>query len=497
MALQHYPNRLMLAAILSSLLVLGLCGTVAVLLPREQSRTADVLEENIGSRQAAARLIDTLADLIVAHHEGTNDVRVQQQEAERHLAEIGEFANTPREQVLFQRIADSYQRYLALWKKMEQQSGPKLDLIREIQEETLPACKELHDFNLARIDESQRKHRAALRRMTWGLAVVGGLGSVAGLVLGYGLARGLRRTIQQFMIRIQGAADLLGPELTKIEWQRSGATLRDASDELVTQIEQAVVRLQQREREVRRAERLAAMGQLAAGFAHKIRNPLASVLLLFQTARKDPSSGGLNEVDLDLIEQELQRIERSLQSFLDYARPPRLARSVCDLVEVVRDSLAISRGRIDQQGTTVDFDAPSGGCELDADWEQLRQMVLNLILNALDAMPSGGRLSLTVRAIPAGTVELTVTDTGAGISPQVLPRMFEPFATDKETGLGLGLVVSKRIVEEHGGTIHGANRSAGGASFVVRLPLRQTEVGRSQILSASASKDSSAVVVDV
>lgn len=474
MALRDYPNRLLLAAILSSLLVLGLCGTVAVFVTWEQSRTADVLRENIGSRRAAVNLQEVLAALATLHLRGVNEVTPLHERAEGHLTDIERLADKDQEREFVQGIADSFRQYLSLWAKARSQSGPKGELVRQLQEEVLPACKRLQDFNSTQIDESEREHRTSLGRMTWGLAIVGGLGSVAGLVLGYGLARGLRRTIQELMVRVQGAAGLLGPELTTVAWQRNGETLRDGTDELLSRVEQAVVRIQQREREVRRAERLAALGQLAAGVAHEIRNPLTAALLLFQTARKDPSAGGLTEEDLDLIEQELQRIERSLQIFLDYARPPTLTRSACDLVEVVRDALALTRGRIDQQGVTVDLDVPPGGCGLDADREQLRQAVLNLILNALDATPCGGRLGLAVRAGAGGIVELTVTDTGPGISAQVLPRLFEPFATGKETGLGLGLVISKRIVEEHEGTIEGTNRPEGGASFVVRLPLGQS-----------------------
>src|SRR5262249_31292318 len=152
--------------------------------------------------------------------------------------------------------------------------------------------------------------------MMWGLAAVGGLASVAGLVLGYGLASGLRRTLHQFLVHVQGAANLLGPDHATVEWERDGEPLLEGAEGLLGRVEQAVLRLQGREREVLRAERLAALGQLAAGVAHEIRNPLTSALLLLQTARSDPSAGGLTEEDLTLIEQELQRIERSLQVFL-------------------------------------------------------------------------------------------------------------------------------------------------------------------------------------
>jgi signal transduction histidine kinase len=233
-----------------------------------------------------------------------------------------------------------------------------------------------------------------------------------------------------------------------------------------------VQKLQQREREVRRAERLAAVGQLAAGVAHEIRNPLTSIKLLIQTSRRDPAAGGLSEEDLDLIEQEIQRLEQAVQTFLNYARPPKLERSPCDLTLLVRRTFGLVRGRAESQHVTLQFKEPEHPLVIDADRGQLQQVLVNLALNALDAMPQGGTLDVRVVRKSENEVELTVTDSGTGIAPDVLNQLFEPFVTAKETGLGLGLVVSRRIVEDHGGTITGANRKEGGACFVIRLPVK-------------------------
>jgi two-component system sensor histidine kinase HydH len=471
MSLRTYPARLLWSAIFSSALLAGLCAAVAAYLAREQARTADVLGENIGSRHAVSSLEETLTDLVALHERGVREVAPLRERVDFHLSEIDHYANSPRERELAAAIATSYRGYLALTAEDAGRPGQQAALARHLLSDTLPACQRLRSYNASQVEESEQIHRDSLRRMAWGLAVVGSLGSIAGLVFGYGLARSLRRTIHQFLVRVQGASELLGQEVPAVEWQRVGEPLQDGADDLVRRVEQVVLKLQQTEREVRRAERLAAVGQLAAGVAHEIRNPLTSALLLIETGRKDPAAGGLTDEDLDLIEQELHRIEKSLQVFLDYARPPRLERAPCDLAAVARDALALARGRVEQQGVAVRFDAPPDGCPLTADPEQLRQVALNLILNALDALPRGGTLTVAVRCGADGrTAELSVADTGTGIAPDILPRLFEPFATGKETGLGLGLVVSKRIVEDHGGTITGTNQPDGGARFVVRLP---------------------------
>jgi two-component system sensor histidine kinase HydH len=473
MALRDYPARVLLASVLFSILILSLCAAAAGILVWEQARTADVLVENIDSRRAAAQLEEDIAALAILHQRGASDVAPVHERVEVHLAEAERFADKPEERRLVQEIAEHYHEYLQLWGKAQSQPGVRARLLQVLQDEALPASQRLQAFNARQIDESEQEHRAALRRMAWGVVAVGALGSIAGLVLGYGLARGLRMTIHQFLVRVQGAADLVGPEPTTVEWQRDGEPL-DGAEDLLHRVEQAVSRLQQREREVRRAERLAALGQLAAGVAHEIRNPLSSALLLFQTARRDPAAGGLTEEDRDLIEQELQRIDQSLQAFLDFARPPKPARADCDLVDIVRDALALTRARVELQGVHIAFE-PQTPAPLHADAQQLRQVLLNLILNALDVMPHGGTLGLVLR-VDAGrkSIELDVTDTGGGIAPQVLPRLFEPFASGKETGIGLGLVIARRIIEEHGGTLHGANRPEGGASFVISLPMSLT-----------------------
>jgi two-component system sensor histidine kinase HydH len=475
MNLHDYPTRFLIAATTASLLLLGLCGALAAALNAEQSRTAGDLSEDLRSRTEAANLEETLENLAALHDRGVRSTEPILNRVEEHLAAISQLANKNQERAHVRAVTESYRGYLRLCaggKPDAETLGPA----QYLRERTIPACRQLRHFNASESEASEEAHHQALRRMSWGLAVVGGLGSIGGLLLGYGLARGLRQTIHQFLIRVQGAADRLGQELPAIEWQRVGPA-GDGADDLLSRVEQAVVKLQQQEREVRRAERLAAVGQLAAGIAHEVRNPLTAAILLIQTGRRDPSAGELTDEDLGLIEGELHRIESTLQTFLDFARPPKPERVPCDVAAVVRDVLALARGRASQQRVEVRLEAPPAGCVLDADREQLRQVVLNLVLNALDVMPCGGALS--VRLVPGGGggAELTVSDSGPGISADMFPRLFQPFATNKDTGLGLGLVVSRRIVEDHGGSIHAVNGPQGGATFVVRLPARLSQRG--------------------
>jgi PAS domain S-box-containing protein len=226
-----------------------------------------------------------------------------------------------------------------------------------------------------------------------------------------------------------------------------------------------------RERQMGRAEQMAAIGQVAAGVAHELRNPLTSIKGLVQVNLREADSRGLPAEDLRVIEHEVRRMERTLQTFLDFARPPRPDRRRLELSDVVDRVVALVGGRARKQGVALRFLRPDGPARVDGDQDQLQQLVLNLVLNALDAMPHGGSVEIDLRPPRDGYTELLVRDTGPGIAPQILPRVFETFVSSKETGIGIGLPVSRRIAEDHGGSLTAYNLPAGGACFTLRLPV--------------------------
>ena len=239
---------------------------------------------------------------------------------------------------------------------------------------------------------------------------------------------------------------------------------------IIRRVEEAAESFRQQQRELYRAEQLAAVGQLAAGVAHEIRNPLTGVKLLVEAALRAKNSKPLTTDDLRVIHREIGRLEQTVQGLLELARTPHPQPVLCDLREVVRQATELVRVRADQQHVAIALRLGEEPVLASVDRGQLHKVLVNLFLNALDSMPLGGNLTVSLEAPPGKAVSLTVTDTGAGILPEILPRLFTPFTTTKATGTGLGLSISRRIVEEHGGRISASNRPEGGACFAISLP---------------------------
>lgn len=458
---------LMPVALISACLV-ALSVVTAVSLFGQQESVTRVLRENVLSHRAAVELEECLHDLALIEDDHVTRVRVLHDRVRTLLARLLPLADQPEEKVLLAQMIQAFDAYLSRWGAATDDTARRL-VTAFLKTVLIKPCQEFEAYNTLRLSESTEHHDRILRQLAWGMAGVGVTGGVAGLVIGYGVARGLARSIRRLQVQLRDAAGKLGGDLPEIVITEDGdfGRLHAEIDRLTERIEGVVRELQAREMEVLRADQLAAVGQLAAGVAHELRNPLTSIKLLVQAAQED--GGDVATEDLRVIEGEVRRMERSLNTFLEFARPPKLRRERVALGPLVADVLGLLRVRAERQRVELAVEMP-GDMSATADPEQLRQVLVNLGLNALDALPNGGSLRVAVRAEP-NRVALAVTDSGPGIAAEMLPRLFQPFASGKETGLGLGLVISRRIVEDHGGTLTAINRPGGGAEFVVRLPV--------------------------
>lgn len=225
-------------------------------------------------------------------------------------------------------------------------------------------------------------------------------------------------------------------------------------------------------RQLIQSEKLAAMGQLSASLAHELRSPLSVIRLgAFELHEAMSSQNGEANEALEQIEQSVIRCEKLIQNLLGFAREsPPTAESI-RVREVIESVLALSRKQLERQEIRVAVSGDPLACGI-AGEDDLKLVVSNLLLNAVQAMPNGGILTVDVREPEPGRLSITFSDTGCGIAPQHLEKIFQPFFTTKEEGkgTGLGLAVCKKVVERWGGRISVSSEPGPGSTFTVELP---------------------------
>jgi two-component system, NtrC family, sensor histidine kinase PilS len=242
---------------------------------------------------------------------------------------------------------------------------------------------------------------------------------------------------------------------------------------------QDVTKVKKLERDARIQHRLAAVGEMAAGIAHEIRNPLASISGSIQILRKDIEVNAEQGQLMDIVLRESERLNGIIRSFLAYARPQRFAIARLDLGRIIRDAALLLRNSGDLgEGHVIDVDLSPVEVWYEADEGQIRQIIWNLATNGIRAMPEGGHLRLSVAEeagvgpspVADGHVVITVEDEGVGIPPDELDNIFQPFHGSFAKGSGLGLAIVHRIVSDYHGEIQVTSRPGAGTKVRVRLP---------------------------
>jgi signal transduction histidine kinase len=250
---------------------------------------------------------------------------------------------------------------------------------------------------------------------------------------------------------------------------RQRQRLERTSEELA----RAYRQLQESFEQLRRADRLSALGQLSAGLAHEIKNPLASMKGSLEILSSDFPPGHKKREFLDILEKELGRLNNVLTEFLQFARTPRPDRRPCNLKEVVDFIKVLCSKEANRHGVTIETSFQEDLSELELDAAQIQQALLNIVLNGIQAMPSGGRLTLRVEE-SAGALNVWIRDEGEGIPQENRSRIFDPFYTTKERGTGLGMAIAHNLIQGHGGDIRIVDEDGPGSTFLVVLPSRSS-----------------------
>lgn len=223
------------------------------------------------------------------------------------------------------------------------------------------------------------------------------------------------------------------------------------------------------EEELRRSERLAALGKMAAGVAHELRNPLSSIKGLALVLRSRFCEENNDRETATILVQEVERLNRSISELLDYARPQQLQKGDVDLRKLLHKAMSLIRIDAETAGVTLNTVFQDGLPVVSVDEDKLNQVILNLLLNGIQAMEDGGSLDIRV-GFTDRKVEIVVTDSGCGMSSGDLGHVFDPYFTTKPEGTGLGMAMSAKIIEEHGGEIRLFSKVGQGTSVIVEIP---------------------------
>ncbi len=369
-------------------------------------------------------------------------------------------------------VADSIFRLADLGRREEAYRLAQSELKGRLQ----PALTQLNRSVYRRARESSV--RGAYSRLEEILAAEGRtltgiivLALVAGLLASWLIARSLARPIgalTQAMTRV-GAGDLDHP----IE-----ATSRDEIGDLARVLARMTGQLRESRGQLVQAEKLASIGEMSAAVAHGLRNPLASLRAAAQLVRRHPASPTATE-HLDAIIEEVDRLDRRISHLLSFSRPAPfrpISESVPRLIDELLPAVAQA---IREQRVDLQLAVPATLPQVRVDPMQLEQALLEIVSNALDAMPAGGQLRIVafaaagVGGVPGGDLVVEVSDTGNGIPAGVLPSVCEPFFTTRQEGTGLGLAIAKRYVEQNGGRLEITSREGEGTLVRLRLPAEQ------------------------
>jgi two-component system cell cycle sensor histidine kinase/response regulator CckA len=261
-------------------------------------------------------------------------------------------------------------------------------------------------------------------------------------------------------------AQAIGGEIGQFaERMRAEAALRQSEEHLRNQA-------QELEQQLLASGRLVAVGELTASMAHEFNNPLGIILGFAQSLLDTLSPSDPNYQHVQIIAEEAKRCEKLVQELLEFGRPKSSDFVVTDVEQIIQRTMSLVQPHAAKNRVETAVDVSVGLPQIYADPQQLQQILLNLGLNALDAMPKGGTLTMTASSAAAGSIVITVSDTGMGIDKDVMPRIFQAFFTSKKRrGLGLGLPICDRIAKSHGGTIKVESKPGEGTTFKVYLPL--------------------------
>lgn len=392
------------------------------------------------------------------------------------LRRARQWAVTDAEREILNQIDSEYIRYchsrdavIELYREGKSAEGFKLHQnMRSQFAKIIQHCrkfKELYEQSIASAREKIRDRVGLINASTLAALL---LAVLLAFVLGYILLKEILRPIRQLAIETE--ARKIGDEAYN---EVTALSLRFHN--LIEDVDQTKTKLKWSREHLQQAEKWALVGKLAAGVAHSVRNPLTSVKMRLFSMERTLALSSSQKEDFEVISEEIRHIDTIVGNFLEFSRPPKPKMQTVSPSDAVDMAVQLLRHRLESYNVKVDVKRDSRLPEIQADPDQLKEVFVNLMVNACEAMVDKGSIVIQeeegVSDGLGSVVRIRLTDDGPGVPDSIQDKLFQPFFSTKEEGTGLGLSIAARIVEEHGGWIDLKSRPGDGATFVITLPV--------------------------
>jgi len=409
-------------------------------------------------------------ELLKKHHQDFDD----------WLRRARQWAQTDKERQLINEIDSQYVRFsysrdevVNLYKEGQREKGFELhQAYRKQFLHLLDLCDQFRTAHERRIELAHEKIKERARQIS--ALTIAALVSVMGLavVLAYVLFKQILGPIRELALGASTAKSAAGAA-DEVE------ALSMRFHNLMADVDQTKTKLKWSREHLQQAEKWALVGKLAAGVAHSVRNPLTSVKMRLFSMERSLNLAPSQKDDFEVISEEIRHIDTIVGNFLEFSRPPKLKMQKVSPSDAVDTAIQLLHHRLESYDVKVDIKRDGRLPQTLADPDQLKEVLVNLMVNACEAMVDGGKITIeeavSTSEEAAPVIVIKLSDTGPGVPASIQTKLFQPFFSTKEEGTGLGLSIATRIVEEHGGWLDLKSREGKGATFIIMLPIREDE----------------------
>lgn len=456
---------------------------------RIQKAFNDIIDHHVAAYETAAQLETALVYQrgLVTYFFLDGDVhwlqRLENYRAtfRRHINQARNMAGDDNQHAAIQRIEDEYGAYLLLKDRVielyrigERDKGAALHSeVRKHFFDILSLCQAYKQRYQEQIRKAQIASAKTTARLRYATVATIAAQMLLVITLGFIFIHNILAPVYRLLLVTAG-------NLPSAKKQNVINALSIRVDHLLYDMAQAKQELEKSRENLLQAEKLALVGKLAAGMAHSIRNPFTSVKMRLFSLGRSLKLNAAQEEDFEVISQEIRHINTLLQNFLEFSRPPKLVMQAVSPSAIIDNALQLLAHRLNSYGVNVNVVRTQPLPEIWADPEQIKEVLANIVINACEEMKEGGSIKIEEKLNgkpPDAVVELRISDSGSGIHPSLIEKIFQPFFTTKEEGTGLGLSIAARIVAEHGGSLALDSTAETGACFVISLPMKENENG--------------------